>query len=402
MKKNKINIIGKIKNFFFPFYRKKEIKEIFKILNEGQPSKQRNAMFVGGCVRNFLENEKIDDIDIATIFSPNELKKKFQDTDIKIVETGIEHGSVTLIKENYKVEITTLRRDIKTDGRHAEIDYTNSWQEDSDRRDFTINSIYLSEKGKVFDPQMGSRDLKNKIVKFIGDPNLRITEDYLRILRLIRFSIMYNSTPDNSTIQAIKTNINGIKKLSKERIFLELKKIIKLENLHIINEKNDLKEIFEVIFPEIKHLNRLNKLNYLKDLIHIDYSLKLSAILIDETNNHEYFCHKYKTSNSLLKSLKILSSGVQEHNKNKNNFEKNLRQNLYKFGKNELKKIIIISHLSKGKLNLNLIKKLLNNLDSLKIPKFKIDGDYLKSKGVVEGKKDGKHLKNIRRLLDKK
>ena len=81
--------------------------------------------------------------------------------------------------------------------------------------------------------------------------------------------------------------------------------------MHIINEKNDLKEIFEVIFPEIKHLNRLNKLNYLKDLIHIDYSLKLSAILIDETNNHEYFCHKYKTSNSLLKSLKILSSGYK-------------------------------------------------------------------------------------------
>ena len=176
-------------------------------------------MFVGGCVRNFLENEKIDDIDIATIFSPNELKKKFQDTDIKIVETGIEHGSVTLIKENYKVEITTLRRDIKTDGRHAEIDYTNSWQEDSDRRDFTINSIYLSENGKVFDPQMGSRDLKNKIVKFIGDPNLRITEDYLRILRLIRFSIMYNSTPDNSTIQAIKTNINGIKSFPKREYF---------------------------------------------------------------------------------------------------------------------------------------------------------------------------------------
>ena len=100
-----------------------------------------------------------------------------------MIDTGIKHGTVTIKSNRNKVEITTLRKDIKTDGRHAEVEYTDDWKQDSERRDFTINAIYLDINGKIFDPQMGSVDLKNNNVKFIGDPQTRIEEDYLRIIR---------------------------------------------------------------------------------------------------------------------------------------------------------------------------------------------------------------------------
>ena len=111
----------------------------------------------------------------------------------------MKHGTVTILSGNHKVELTTLRKDIKTDGRHAEVEYIEDWSQDSERRDFTINAIYLDINGKIFDPQMGKDDLKKNNVKFIGDPQKRIKEDYLRIIRFIRFKIMYNNLVDQTS-----------------------------------------------------------------------------------------------------------------------------------------------------------------------------------------------------------
>ena len=147
-------------------------------------------MFVGGCVRKYLLNQDIDDIDIATSLKTDQIKEIFH-TKFKVVDSGIKHGTVTLVSDKLKLELTTLRKDVKTDGRHAEIEYTDNWHEDSNRRDFTINAIYLDINGKIFDPQLGTQDLKNRIIKFIGDPQKRIEEDYLRIIRFIRFSIEF-------------------------------------------------------------------------------------------------------------------------------------------------------------------------------------------------------------------
>ena len=122
--------------------------------------------------------------------------------------------------DNNKFELTTLRKDIKTDGRHAEIETIDDWKEDSKRRDFTINAIYLSKKGKIFDPQQGESDLKNNIVKFIGDPQTRIEEDFLRIIRFLRFTIQYKSSIEHSTVQAIKLKLNGIKKSFERKSFI--------------------------------------------------------------------------------------------------------------------------------------------------------------------------------------
>ena len=212
-----ITYYQKIKKLFFPFYKSKDIKNLFNILEKDKLKDTHVAMFVGGCVRKFLNNQDIDDIDIATIFSPEEIKEKFKDSDFKIIDTGIEHGSVTAIINSSKFEITTLRRDIKTDGRHAEISFIDNWKQDSERRDFTINAIYMDIRGRIYDPQNGRKDLKNDIINFIGDPSSRIEEDYLRIIRYIRFCIQYKvKYLDPKTTDAIKLNLSGIKNLSKE------------------------------------------------------------------------------------------------------------------------------------------------------------------------------------------
>ena len=217
----------KVKNFFFPFYKSKDIKNLFYILEKDKNSNNQVAMFVGGCVRKFLTGENIDDIDIATIFSPDEIKEKFKNSEFKIIDTGIEHGSVTVVINSSKFEITTLRKDTKTDGRHSEVSFIDNWQQDSERRDFTINAIYMDRKGKIYDPQNGRHHLKKREIVFIGDPASRIEEDYLRIIRFIRFSIHYEcKQSDSETIKSIKLNLGGIKNISKERILSELYKIL--------------------------------------------------------------------------------------------------------------------------------------------------------------------------------
>ena len=210
-----LNFIQKLRRTFFPFYKNKELKFIFKKLQEGIPDEKVAARFVGGCVRKHLSNENIDDIDIATILTTDQIKEKLRDTGLKVIDTGIKHGTVTIVLNKHKVELTTLRKDIKTDGRHAEIEITDDWTEDSKRRDFTINAIYLDQNGKIFDPHNGRKDLKDKRIKFIGNPQERIEEDYLRIIRFLRFSIQYkNFEKDKDTIKIIKKNIPGILKLS--------------------------------------------------------------------------------------------------------------------------------------------------------------------------------------------
>ena len=241
------NFINKLKRNLFPFYKNKELRFVFNKLQEGFPDETVTARFVGGCVRKHLTNEKVDDIDIATILSTQEIKEKFKDTKFKVVETGIKHGTITLISKDFKLELTTLRKDVETDGRHAEVEYISDWQLDSERRDFTINAIYLDINGKIFDPQMGTVDLRNNNIKFIGDPQKRIEEDYLRIIRFIRFKIMYDSKVEKTTNDAIKQNLDGIKKFLK-RILIELYKILDLKNFTRLNENNYLREFLFLFF----------------------------------------------------------------------------------------------------------------------------------------------------------
>ncbi|MDA9623817.1 hypothetical protein N9S62_00890 [Pelagibacteraceae bacterium] len=392
----KINFLDKIKNKIFPFYKKKEVKELFDIFEKNQEKKV--AMFVGGCIRNYLNNEEVDDIDIATVFTPEEIKKMFEDTKIKVLETGIEHGSVTLINGKSKFEITTLRKDISTDGRHAEILFTDDWQEDSNRRDFTINAIYMDRRGNIFDPQSGVKNLKDNIVKFIGDPGQRIEEDYLRIIRFIRFVLQYSSTIENSTLKAIKINLNGIKNISKERILNELFKIVGLSNFDNIVNNENLKKIFSMIFPEIKYLERLVKKKILTNNNALSREILLAIILIDNTNNYEYFCHKYKVSNTIKDKLNYLHKELLNYQNDNDYFEKNLKKNVYYHGKRMMRELNIIAFFIFKSIGFKAYCIISENIEKTTIPKFPYDGNFLLKKNLIEGKQIGIALKELKSL----
>ena len=387
------NFLQNIKRLIFPFYRNKDLKFIFKKLQDGIPEDKIAARFVGGCVRKHLTNEEIDDIDIATILTTDQIKDRFKNTNVKVIETGIKHGTLTIVLNNNKVELTTLRKDIKTDGRHAEVEYTDNWIQDSERRDFTINAIYLNIDGKIFDPQMGTVDLKNNNVKFIGDPQKRIEEDYLRIIRFIRFKIMYDVKIESTTSDAIKQNLDGIKKISKERILIELLKILNLKNFLNINLSSNLKEIFSMIFPEFLYLNRLERLRKVYKNSKLNEEILLGIMLIDEKENHEYFLHKYNVSNKIREKLQRLSKNLIKLKLDKNFFAKDLIKNTYLYGKNHLISLNLINFSINYKIKMSEYLKTFNDILKIKVPLFPIDGKFLKKRGMREGLSLGNALK---------
>lgn len=185
----------------------------------------------GGAVRDLLMNKTPHDLDFATTATPEEMKKMFTDENIRMINMqGEKHGTITpRINDKENFEITTLRIDVVTDGRHAQVEFTTDWQLDANRRDLTINSMFLGLDGTVYDYFSGYDDLQNRRVVFVGCPSTRIQEDYLRILRYFRFfgRISDNShNHDSKTLQAIQSNAEGLSRISGERIWSELRKIL--------------------------------------------------------------------------------------------------------------------------------------------------------------------------------
>lgn len=198
-----------------------------------------NIRFVGGCVRDSLVGLPINDIDACTPLLPEIVIDRLQAADINVIPTGLDHGTVTAVADGQHVEVTTLRRDVDSDGRHADVAFTYEWAVDAARRDFTINALYVDMQGDVFDPLGGQADLKAGRVRFIGDAATRIQEDSLRILRFFRFTLRFSqpeTCPDNPSLQQIKIDADGLKAcqalvklmkpLSKERIRDEFFKIL--------------------------------------------------------------------------------------------------------------------------------------------------------------------------------
>jgi len=375
----------------------KEARIIFSHLNEiGKESKVR---FVGGCVRKSLCGESVDDIDLATSLEPHEVKKKLTKGNIKVIDTGISHGTVTAILNQKKFEITTLRKDVSTDGRHANVQFTLNWEQDAKRRDFTINAIYADIEGRIFDPLNGIPDLRNGKIKFIGMPEERIQEDYLRILRYFRFFTQYSKTDyDSDIIRSIKININGLNKISNERIFDELKKILSLKSVYNLFNNNQSKEIILNIFPELKYYERLNKISGLDKKLKDKYDnyLTLALLVIDQSNNFEYFCHKYKTSNNIENRFKNISKNFENLKNKKFYSEENIKKSIYFTSKNEVKDLLLFSTCINDKTETLNVEKLLDYVNNCEIPKFPISGDYLKKHGYETGQKLGKKLKLLK------
>ena len=186
------------------------------------------ARFVGGCVRNALIGAPIDDIDIATTLTPDAVVAALKAAGLRSVPTGIEHGTVTAISERQPFEITTLRRDVSTDGRRATVAFTTDWAEDAARRDFRLNALYADAEGVILDPTgRGFDDAMAGRIVFVGEPEGRIREDYLRILRFYRFHAWYGrGAPDAAAVAACAALAEGVERLSAERVSKELLKLL--------------------------------------------------------------------------------------------------------------------------------------------------------------------------------
>jgi poly(A) polymerase len=186
------------------------------------------ARFVGGCVRNALIGQPVADIDIATTLKPDETDRAIRAAGLKAVPTGMAHGTVTAVADRRPFEITTLRRDVSTDGRNATVAFTDDWAEDAGRRDFRLNALYADAGGQVFDPTgEGVADALAGRIIFVGDPGTRIREDFLRILRFFRFHAWYGrGEPDAAALAACRALAPGMTRLSAERVSSELMKLL--------------------------------------------------------------------------------------------------------------------------------------------------------------------------------
>ena len=354
---------------------------------------------VGGCVRKLITEEKIDDMDIAINIEPEKIKKVLVEQKIKFVETGIAHGTITVLINDFKFEITSLRKDLSTDGRHAKVEFTSNWEQDAQRRDFTINAIYSDISGEVYDPLNGIEDLKNGIIKFIGDPNQRIQEDYLRILRYLRFYTQYNKNKfhDEITIKAIKRNLDGLAKISRERILEELFKMMKLNNFSKLFEDEFCRFIILSILPQLRNYNRikiLNKISY-KIKKQIDKILLLSILIVDETDNCNFFLYKYQLSNEDKKRILFIKNSFKNYSKQYLYSKKNLLKLTYLSDKSSVIELLIFLIFVNPK-KISNIENLIDYIKEKTIPEFPINAKFLKEEfNFLEGKQLGDALKKL-------
>lgn len=241
------------------------------------------ARFVGGCVRNALLKTVASDIDIATTVLPDEVVARLAAAGIATVPTGIAHGTVTAIIEKQPFEITTLRRDVTTDGRRATVAFTEDWAEDAGRRDFTFNALYATREGEVIDLTGGIDDLKSRKVRFIGEASQRIAEDYLRILRFFRFHAWYGEGELDATgLAACAAAKDGIANLSGERIHTELLKLLAADNPAPVLRTMAASGILAEILPgplEIERLARLAEIEQQHLFRDADAVLRLAALI---------------------------------------------------------------------------------------------------------------------------
>jgi len=379
------------------FLFSRENKKLISILNP--INSKTHTQFVGGCVRKAIEGKLTTDIDLATVYKPEKIKKILLKNNYKVLDSAIKYGSITTFSKNYKYEITSLRKDIKPDGRHTKIQLTNNWIEDSLRRDFTINAIYCDKFGKIFDPLSGINDLKNKKINFIGSADLRIKEDYLRILRYIRFSLEYNSNiKDRNTIRIINKNIKFLKFISKERLFVELKKILELKNLLNINNKNYFKKILNRVY-KIKFFDRLNRVEILnkKLRLNLNYLQILSILLVGYNKKNIYFSKEFRLSNKDKDYLNFIYEQFKLL-KNKSYDYQTIRRQLYFYNKDLTLGFLNFIFCIKKEINLKNFIKYILFIKKFKVPKFPISGDFLIKKGFKEGKTLGKKIEFLKDL----
>ena len=371
--------------------RDKKIFELFRIVeNHGGVLR-----FVGGAVRDALSGIEGFDLDLATDLSPDELVEICEENNIKTVPIGIKFGTVGVIINGKVLEITSLRKDTKTDGRHAEVEFTGDWEIDASRRDLTINAVYADEKGNVFDYYNGIEDLENGKIRFIGSPSVRIKEDYLRILRFFRFySLFGKGEIDQKSLQACINNKDGIKQLSLERIRDELFKILKTPRAAEVLQIMKDNEILSSILPEPKNLDKLKLLIRLIERYKIEPNGLRRLFLIYEPDQMlaENLSNRLKLSKKekqLFLSWAEITPPLQDY------FDGASRNKLiYQYGKEFCQNKLLLQ-LALEKRDIPDVSALLEKIEKFEIPVFPLRGRDLISAGIAESSKIGEILKTL-------
>lgn len=378
----------KIKNFSLRCIKIQiPLKEI-KIIEKCVKFKSGKVYIVGGAVRDLiLKNNNNFKADLVVDLEMIDLLLCLKKYDIKYVPLGIKFGSIIVIVNNIRIDVTIMRSDIGSDGRWAEIEFTKNIKLDSERRDFSFNSIYCDTNGHIYDPNEGINDLINGCVRFIGDINKRVKEDYLRILRFYRFSILYGKTFNSKIIKILVEYYQNLNSLSFERKFDEIKKILNYEKLHQKIKKksivNELKKLFEKSFGmkfNFDNFDKFCELEYKLDCIDFERRFKY---LMRNSKNKSNFANKINK-----KFRKRLLNGIIKFDIN----EESLSKLLYKHNKSCIEDNILIQSAEKITSYDELVKAKLF-VKNYKKKKFPLRGQDLVKLGFEKSKVIGNVLK---------
>jgi poly(A) polymerase len=356
---------------------------------------EENARFVGGAVRNALLGREVVDIDIATLLKPDQVIRRLEGAGIKAVPTGIDHGTITAVVNGKPFEVTTLRRDVETDGRHAVVAFSQDWAEDAKRRDFTMNALYASADGEVLDMVGGVDDLKMGRVRFVGDPVTRIREDYLRILRLLRFHAWYGKGEiDSEGLRAAASEKAGLKDLSGERIQREMLRLLEADDPMPSLRAMAATGILGEVLPAILNLPRLERLVAIDtdNFFAPDAILRLAALL--SPSDVRIVADKLRLSNQRRDRLTDLCC-AQEKIVSYLSI-KEVRKLLYLLGPARFRDRAFLKWAEDLKAS-NAIqwRALLALADSWQRPRFPLTGENVKAAGVPEGPLIGRILSEV-------
>lgn len=352
--------------------------------------KANELRFVGGAVRDALLGINAEDIDAVTSLLPEETTKLLEKIGIRVIPTGIKHGTVTAVIDGKPFEITTLRSDISCDGRHAEVVFTDSWQDDAARRDFTMNALYLGTDGELFDYFGGIDDARSGRVRFIGNPKERITEDYLRILRFFRFFAYYGKGEiDSGGLAACSELAEKISTLSGERIQHEMLKLLAAPDPYIVLD----------IMQKAKILDHICGFSSSPQLIagkaNINLALLLLSANIPPSDALVILTDRWKISNELKKYLLLLINHINDISINLPlTRQKHLLRIL---GAENFSTLIKLKQVLEPQHD---YQKMLNLAMNWKIPIISVNGDDLIKSGFSEGKELGKTLKKLEMLWE--
>ena len=350
------------------------------------------ARFVGGCVRNALMGEPVTDVDIATTDAPDATARKIEAAGFKMVPLGVDHGTVMAVGAAGRTyEVTTLRVDVETDGRRAEVAFTGDWQGDAERRDFTMNALYADADGTVHDPLGGYDDLKARKVRFIGDAATRIEEDYLRILRFFRFSASYGGgLLDETGLKACADNKAGLAQLSAERVQTELLKLVGADHSVPVLRAMAAAGILADVLPEAARLDRFEKAVDIEttQLFSSDPVLRL-GMLVDSAETAESAARRLKLSNADRDRIIAMHRDTTKIVCYLSMRE--VRRALYLMGFQLFKDRVMLGWAEDGKsTNAFQWRALLAMGDSWEKPELPLTGSMMKAAGVPEGPEMGR------------